>query len=260
MRIRTELKTMLTEKQVPDAVRWLQFLPRWSLTTGLVSLTLPIVFLIGIGQKASDNVLGAEFVELMQAARNPGMFRAAWGIDAIIWLMLGVVLIAAAGIIRRLSPIHATFITICGATQVLGAFGSFLRLDGISDIAARYSIISPDQHAELLGSYLNLSRVIDSSNHIAVLLQGLGFLMIFRGFFRLSGFPRWLAAWYALPGLLSMAQFGLFITGAEYLFALNVTGLIAGNIALNIASAIILWQPSKTLIFSAAGKSSDNKG
>jgi hypothetical protein len=246
---------MLTKEIESDSVRWLRFLPRWSLLTGLSAMLLPIAFLSGIGQKVSDNVLGSKFVELLQATRNPEMFRVAWGIDAITWLMLGVVLITAAGIIRRFSPIQATFITICGAAQVLGAFGSFLRLDGISDIAASYSIALPDQQVKLLGSFLNLVRVINSSNHIAVLLQGLGFLMVSWGFFRLNGFPRWLAAWYALPGLLSLAQFGLFLTGNDYIFALNVIGLIAGNFALNIVTTIVLWRPSNTLFLNVAGKS-----
>jgi hypothetical protein len=57
-----------------------------------------------------------------------------------------------------------------------------------------------------------------------------------------------------------MAQFGLFLTGAEYLFALNVVGLLAGNIALNIATTIALWHPSSTLISSAADTWRANEG
>jgi hypothetical protein len=134
-----------------------------------------------------------------------------------------------------------------------------LRLDGISGIAASYAIASPDQQMELLGSYLNLYRLITASNHTAVLLQGLGFLMVSWGFFRLGGFPGWLAAWYALPGFLSMVQFGLFITGAEYLFVLNVIGLVAGNIALNIATTMALWRPSKKLVNSVVGESQEKE-
>jgi hypothetical protein len=56
-----------------------------------------------------------------------------------------------------------------------------------------------------------------------------------------------------------MAQFELFLTGAEYLFALNVMGLLVGNIALNIATTMALWRPSSTLISSAADTSRANE-
>lgn len=238
----------------PEPLRWLRLLPHWSLMTGLVTLTIPIAFLGGVGQQASDNALGSEYVELLQAVRSPSMFRVAWTIDAIVWLLLGGILIIEAGILRRHAPIRAVFIAVCGIAQILGALGSFLRLDGISDIAALYSRAIPAQQAELLGSYLNLGRVINSSNHLALLLQGIGFLLVAWGIYSLRGFPRWLTAWLTLPGLLAIAQFGLYLTGAEYLFVLNVIGLIFGNIALNFAITIALWRPSNSLISSVNGK------
>lgn len=247
-------KTLPPKEIVPEPLRWLRFLPRWSLMTGLVTLTIPIAFLGGVGQQASDNALGSEYIELFQAIRSPSMFRVAWTIDAIVWLMLGGILIVLAGILRRHAPIRAVFTTVCGIAQTLGAFGSFLRLDGISNIAAHYSGAIPAQQAELLSSYLNLGRVINSSNHLALLLQGMGFLLVAWGVYSLRGFPRWLTAWLTLPGLLAIAQFGLYVTGGEYLFVLNVIGLIFGNIALNFAIAIALWRPSNSLILSVTGE------
>jgi hypothetical protein len=229
-------------------LRWLRLLPRLSLLTAFTAIALPVAFLSGVGQQASDNALGPDYVELLQAVRSAGMFRVAWAMDAAVWLMLGGILIAVAGILGRQTPIRARFIAICGMTQQFGALGSLLRLDGISDIATRYLPASPDQQAALLGSYLDLWRVINSSNHLAVLLQGMGFLLVAWGLYSLRGFPRWLAAWFALPGALGIAQFGLFVTGADYLFALNVLGLVAGNIALNLAIAVALWRPPKLLI------------
>ena len=257
-------KTPLSEEIVPEPLRWLRFLPRLSLITALGAITLPIAFLAGLGQQASDQALGPEFVEMLQAVRSPGLFRLAWGIDAVIWFMLGAILIALAGILHHHAPIRARFIAVCGTTQILGALGSFLRLDAISDIASRYILASPDQQVELLSSYLDLWRVINSSNHMAVLFQGIGFFLVSWGLYSLRGFPRWLAIWFALPGLLAITQFGIFITGAEYLFALNVLGLITGNIALNLAIAITIWQPPKLLISSLQasmpGKGQDNDG
>jgi hypothetical protein len=88
---------------------------------------------------------------------------------------------------------------------------------------------------------------------MAVLLQGIGYLLGSWGVFSVRGFPRWLAIWLALPGLLGIAQFSLFVTGASYLFLLNVIGLVAGNIALNTAIMIALWKPPNLLVSSVAG-------
>jgi hypothetical protein len=248
-------KTISSEEIVAEPVCWLRFLPRWSLMVGLVTLTLPIVFLGGVGQQASDSALGAEYVELMQAVRSPGMFRVGWTLDAVIWLMLGGSLLALAGIQRRHAPIRATFIAACGIAQLFGALGSFLRLNGISDLAARYVPASPDRQVVLLESYLHLWRVIHSSNHIGVLLQGAGFFLAAWGVFSLRGFPRWLAVWLALPGLLAIAQFVLFAAGAPFLHVLNIIGVIAGNIALNFAMTVALWRPSISLVSAVSGES-----
>jgi hypothetical protein len=237
-----------------DPGRWLRFLPRWTLIVGIVSLSLPFVFIGGVGQQASDSALGTVYVELFQAVRSPVMFRLGWTIDAMIWLMLGGSLVALAGILRFYAPIKATFITVCGIAQLFGAFGSFLRLDGISDIAARYTIAALDQQVVLRESYLHLWRIIDASNYIGVGLQGVGFLLAAWGVFLLRGFPRWLAIWLAVPGLLASAQFSLFLTGAPYLFELNIIGLIGGNIALNIAITLALWRPPIDLTSAVAGK------
>jgi hypothetical protein len=129
--------------------RWLQFLPRWSLIVGLATLTLPILFVGGVGQQASDEALGAAYVEL---------------------------------------------------------------------------------------------------------LQGAGFLLVAWSVFSLRGFPRWLAIWLVLPGMLAIAQFFRFVAGAEHLFVLNLIGLTVGNIALNLAMSVALWRPSIPLLASVAGK------
>jgi hypothetical protein len=242
-----ERQLSATEHQ-SEPVRWLRFLPRWSLALALAALTLPLLFLGGLGQHPSDNALGPAYVELLQAIRNPLMFSAVWAIDALIWLMLGGSLLVFAGFLRRHTPVKATFIGVCGVAQLFGAMGSFLRLDGISDLATHYVIASSDQQAIILEMFLNLGRVTNATNHIGVLLQGVGYLLTTVSVFSLGGFPRWLAAWLALPSLLGIAQFALFLIGAQYLFALNIIGLIGGNIALNLALASALWRPPSELV------------
>jgi hypothetical protein len=250
-------KTIPPEHTVAEPLRWLRFLPRWSLTVALVTLVLPIMLFGGVGQQRSDSALGTEYVELLQAVRSPGMYRVGWTVDAVIWLMLGGSLLALAGILRRHAPIRANFITVCGIAQLIGALGGFIRVNGTSDIAALYVTAAPDQQTVLLESYLNLWRVINSHFHIALLLQGAGFLLAAWGVFSFRGFPRWLAIWLALPGLLAVAQFVLVAAGVPFLRVLNIIGVIAGNIALNFAMTVALWRPSIPLVSAVAGESTE---
>lgn len=242
-----------------ESVRWLRLLSRWALVVGSTTLMLPIVLFGGLGQQASDNALGAGYVELLQAARSPGMYRVAWTLDALIWLLLGGSLLALAGMLRRHAPLQAIFIAVCGMAQLIGALGGFIRLDGISEIAARYGTAAPDQQVVLLEAYLNLWRVINPHYHIALLLQGLGFLLAAWSAFTLRGFPRWLAIWLTLPGGLAVAQFVLVAAGAPFLRVLNIFGVIAGNIALNVAIAVALWRPSPPLVSAVAGEASHGR-
>ena len=99
---------------VAEPLRWLRFLSRGSLAAALATLSLPLVFFGGVGQQASDNILGAQYAELLQAVRSPGMYRMGWTLDAVVWLMIGGGLLALAGIQCHHAPIRATFIAACG--------------------------------------------------------------------------------------------------------------------------------------------------
>ena len=228
-------------------LRWLQFLPRWTLAVGLVSLMLPLAFLFGIGQEASDAALGPAYIELLQASRTPVMFRLAWAIDALVWLLLGGTLVVLSGTLRRSAPLTTAFITACGLAQLFGAWGSLMRLDGISGLAVEFAGAPVAEQTRLQEAFLDLWQIIDAANHLGVLLQGVGFLLAARGLLSVKSFPRWLALWLALPGALSLIQFVLFAAGLPYLRALNITGLLAGNIALNFTITLALWRPSDAL-------------
>src|SRR5258707_14034228 len=108
---------MLLEHTKDMSARWLVFLPRWSLVAGLVILALPIVIFGGIGKLASDNALGAEYAELLQAVRSPGMYRLGMTLDAVGWLMIGGSLLTLAGILRRPAPLRANLIAARGGFQ-----------------------------------------------------------------------------------------------------------------------------------------------
>ena len=243
----------MTDDHRTEPERWLHFLPRWSLLVALTSLSLPILFLGGLGQQATDLLLGQDYVELLQAARNPPMFRFVWSVDALIWLMIGVSLLAFAGVLQRHAPLPATIIAGCGLAQLFGVFGSFLRLNGIYELGSRYLATAASDQGVILEFYLQLQLVIQAANLVGVMLQGVGFILIAVSSFTLRGFPRWLAIWLLLPGILALAQFSLIVLGTGYLFVLNVIGLIGGSIALNLALAVVLWRPRSGLKAAVAG-------
>ena len=255
MTIQPAEKPIIFEQNASEPVRWLRLVPRWSLMVALVTAAIPIVLFGAVGQQASDNALGTEYVELLQALRNPGMFRLGWSLDAVVWLLIGGSLLALAGILRRHAPIRAILIAACGMAQLMGTLGGFIRLNGTSDIAALYATASPERQAVLLDSYLNLWRVINSHYHVAVFLLGPGFLLAAWSLFSLRGFPRWLAAWVVLPGMLALAQFVLVAAGSPFSRPLNILDAVVGNFALNLALAVALWRPSTTLVTSVAGGS-----
>ena len=241
-------------EQINDvSTRWLRFLPRWSLVAALVILALPIVIFGGVGQQPSDNALGEGYAELLQAARSPAMYRLGMTFDALGWLMIGGSLLTWAGVLSRRAPIRAVFIAACGMGQLTGVLGGFMRLNGVSELAKLYTAVSPDQQTIVLRSYLDLWAVINSHFHAGNLIQGVGFLLVAWVAFSLAAFPRWLAVWLALPGLLPVVQFVLVAAGAPFSLPLIIFHVLVGVVALNFALAVALWRPSPALVSTVAG-------
>lgn len=251
------MKTLPLEQISDVSTRWLRFLPRWSLVAGLVILGLPIVIFGGVGQQPSDNVLGEGYAELLQAVRSPAMYRLGMTFDALGWLMIGSSLLTWAAVLSRRAPIRASFIAACGMGQLTGVLGGFMRLNGVSELAKLYTAASPDQQTIVLRSYLDLWAVINSHFHAGNLIQGVGFLLVAWAAFSLAGFPRWLAFWLALPGLLPLVQFGLVAAGAPFSLPLIIFHVMVGVVALNFAMAVALWHPSSKLVSAVAGEFSE---
>lgn len=247
---KTTVPAQTAARSTDDTVRWLRFVSRWALLAALVTLALPIVFFGGVGQQPSDNALGAQYVELLQAARSPDLYRVTMFFDVTGWLMIGGTLLSLAGVLRGHAPIRASFIMACGIGQLVGSLGGFMRLNGISDLAAQYASVTAVQQTDLLQSYLDLSRVIGSLFHAGNLLQGVGFLLVAWAVWSLMGFPRWLAVWLFVPALLPLAQFILVATGAAFSFPLVVFHVLVGIVALHLAMAVALRHPSPALLAS----------
>ncbi len=230
--------------------QWLRLLPRWSLTIGLVGLGFLITFVVFVGPPDSDSALGARYQELFQAVRAPAAYRVQMVLDAFLWLLTGGLLFVFAGVLRYRAPVRSAFIGALGIAQLTGVIGALLRANGIGELASQYATATADQQALLLQSYLSIERVITSLFQAGNLLRGPGFLLVAWVAYSLAGFPRWLAFWLALAGLLDVAQFVAVATGA--VLPTNpppiVLAIVVVSFPLVFAMAAALWRPAPALV------------
>jgi hypothetical protein len=226
---------------------WARFFPRWCAGAALVLLGLPVVFFGALGVADSDEVLGPAYAELLQASRAVGAYRLAMVFDALGWAMIGGTLLVLGRLLERQAPVRAAFVSACAVGQVAGVLGGFLRLDGYASLAERYPAATPEQLTALLDAFLALQRVVGACFHAGNLLQGAGFALAAWALLSLPGFPRWLAVWMVLPGVLPLAQFVNVATGAPFSFPLILFHVVVGIIALHVAIAVALRRPSAAL-------------
>ncbi len=227
---------------------------RWSLVAALSILAYFALYAV-VGSAASNNTLGQQYGGLVQAIRSPILYRLAWLSESLSWLLVGGSLIIFALIFARRALVRAAFIAGCGVGQLTGSFGVFL-LSGFSNLAARYTTAPTEQQAFLLQSFLALRAVINSPAALGSILQGAGFLLVAWVAWEWMGFPRLLAVWLAIPGVLGLALF--ILLAADPPSSLMVAILLLHDIALIIACvavAVTFWRPSATLVASAPSAS-----
>jgi hypothetical protein len=117
-----------------------------------------------------------------------------------------------------------------------------MRLYGISDIAASYTTAAPAQQAVLLQSFLDIERVINAHFLAGNLIAGVGFLLAATALWSFAGFPRWLATWYLVPGIVPLVQFVSWASGQPFNFVLLMVHIFIGLLALNAAVALTFWR------------------
>lgn len=238
-----------------ESARWLHFLSRWALVILLWGVIALPVYFVGIGFQPSDSALGAEYAELMQAVRSPALYRVFMVFDGVGWLLMGVMLLTLAMLVRRHAPIRALLTAACGIGVLTGSLGGFMRLYGISDIAAQYATASPAQQAVLLQSFLDVERVINAHFLAGNLIVGVGFFLAATALWSLAGFPRWLAVWVFIPGILPLLQFINVASGASFNFVLLMGHILIGLLALNAALLVTFWRVSPEPLPATAGAS-----
>jgi hypothetical protein len=219
---------------------------RWSLVTALLILASN-AFYLAAGSAATDNALGQGYAALRQAIHSPVLYRLAWASESLAWLMIGGTLIIFAGLFAHRAPICAACIAVCGIGQLLTSLGAF-SLSSVSGLATRYATAAPNQQAALLQSFLDLQGLTHSAYAVGCLLQGVGFLLVAWVAWEWMGFPRWLAVWLAIPGLLGLGYFVVSATDAPSAFVFPIIILdVIGLIGVYVAVAVTFWRPLSTL-------------
>jgi hypothetical protein len=234
----------------PNTLWLLRCLSRWSLIVMLLAFTSIAVYAGGIGSQPADSARGPESVELITAVRSPLAYRLQTASEALYWLMIGGTLIIFAGLFAQRASIRAAFMAACGIGQLAGSLGSFMRLTGIGDLAAQFATANSGGQAALVQSFLDLNRVIQPHYVAGTLLYGAGFLLVAWTAWEWMGFPRWLAVWLAIHGVLGLALFCLRATGSLGVLLLPVILLdaIIGLLGLQLALALTFWRPSPALV------------
>ena len=214
---------------------WLRLLSRWALATALLVIALMLIYMIGIGL---DDAVPIEQSELMGAARSPAIYRVAQGLDILVWLGIGGVLLLFAAAFGPRAPIRALFLGACGISQVVGALGGFLRLNAIGELATRYS----ESQDTLRQVYPTVWQVISAHFNTGQLLYGAGYLIIASVALSSAAVPRWIGLLFALSGLYAVGnQVWVIATGA---FLPDMVFLLfqVVDIVLYIAIAAVFWR------------------
>lgn len=226
-----------------ESAHVLRFLSRWALATVLAGIGLIVVYFGGIGVASSDDALGPEFSELLQAVRAPAMHRLAMTFDALGWLMMGGGLLLLALALRNRDTIRAMLIAACGIAALAGVIGGGIRMVGISDLAAQYAVSTPAQQAALLPSARALFEIFGALFVVGDIVVGVGYLLIASSAFVRRSFPRWLTAWLIIAGVLSLLQGATSAVGM-FSFPLLLLTVVVGILGLNAALAAAFWAPS----------------
>jgi hypothetical protein len=228
---------------------WLGILPRLALFTAVAFSALFFVIIVVIG---FDDGVPFDYAALMQAGRAQGAYRLFSVLDMLVWLGIGATLLAWAGTLWQRARVRAAFIGGCAYGQLLGALGGSLRLNAVADLGARYASATPDVQAALLPLYLTVDRTINAHFSLGAALYGVAFLLIASVAVGLVGFPRWLAAWFGISGLVILLENVMMAAAMTPPAVLGIGYLLVGVLGLHAAVAIGLWHVRAGLMTAVA--------
>jgi hypothetical protein len=225
----------------------------WSaLVLAGASLTLMLFYVVVLGLADFS-----PFAELQMAGRNPAAYRLSAALDILNWLGIGGLLVGFAAFFAARAPIRAVLLAACAVGQIVGAIGGALRLDAITELAARYTAAGADQQAVLGTVYLTLAQTVGSHYAAGQLLYGAGYLLIAGIAFSHAGLPRWIAAWFAVSGAYAIANQLSVVAVGELLPGFLFMAFQIGDAVLALAVFATFWRrscvPSPRIGLASAG-------
>lgn len=180
------------------AAPWWRFVSLWSLGTGLAATALYVAF----GSLfATTGDLPEDHAELEMALEHPNVFTLAITLDILVWIGLGVLLVALGAVLFGRAPIRGVLVAVAGAASCVGLAAAYLRLRGTLDLAERYEQVSGDAREDVLLANLDLQQIIFAGFNAGSLVGSLAFLIV-GSVAVLAGLPRWIAVSFAIVGAL----------------------------------------------------------
>jgi len=159
-----------------------------------------------------------------------------------VWIGIGGVLVGFGGYFASQAPIRALVLAALAASQVAGTLGGALRLGAITDLAARYAAAAPDQQVALGQIFLTIGQVISSHYGVGQWLYGIGYLLIASLVFSCSGVPRWIAVWFAIAGIYSVANQLSVVAVGTLLPGLVFLVFMLGQDVVSLVLAVTWWR------------------
>lgn len=175
---------------------WSRFISLWSLGTGVAATALYVAFgslFATTGDLPDDNA------ELEMALEHPNAFTLAIALDILVWIGLGVLLVALGAVLFGRVPIRGLLVAVAGAASCVGLAAAYLRLRGTLDLADRYEEVTGGAREDVLLSHLDLQQVTFSGFNAGSLVGSLAFLIVGSAAV-LVGLPRWIAVSFAIVG------------------------------------------------------------
>jgi hypothetical protein len=187
----------------------------WRRAAAIASLGAAVIFaslvvlMIALNRSPPSTTLGSEFWELVSAAQQPTLYRAAITFDILAWLAGGAVIVCFGGLLAVRRSLRGVALAVCGIGTLAGALGAFLRLAYTTGLAGQLGG-EPAHQQVVLELYRGAQMSIFAHFHAGSLFTGIGLLVLASAGLRM---PRWILASLWLLGGYTMVSVGAALVG-----------------------------------------------
>lgn len=185
--------------------RWAVLGSRAAIVAGLLFVGL-ITLLSMIMAQMPPTGQPEAYDELFWAIHGRHLYSLAIVFDLLIWILIGIVLVAFAALTFQRAPVRAGLIAGTGVGQVVGVIGATLRLVGTTELAQQYVQVAGLQQAAVLQNFDHLSMMIGVHFTVGSLLWSLGLMLMASSILTSKARLRWLPVLLIATGVTNIAQ------------------------------------------------------